>query len=241
MPNTTITYTADSGPQRRLSIKEWPEGDRPREKLVSRGGEALSDAELLAVLIHTGSAGKSALDLARELLSDYPDLRALSRRPMQEVARRKGIGVSRAARIMTAFEIGRRTAAIGDPGEARVSGPEDVARRFIPLMRDLPTERFMALLLNNAGRIIREYVISEGTVNASVVHPREVFKAAVTELATSIILLHNHPSGTRSASAEDHAVTKQLVDAGKLIDIPVRDHIIICGNAYVSFAENGWL
>lgn len=241
MSQHTVAYPAQAGKDRRLTIKEWPEGERPREKLIGQGVEALSDAELLAVLIHTGTMGKSALDLARDLLCAHPDLRAVSRRPLQELAHRKGIGITRAAKIMAAFEIGRRTAAIGDSTDDRLSGPEDVAQRFIPLMRDLPTERFVALLLNNAGRIIREHIISEGSVNASIVHPREVFKAAVTELATSIILLHNHPSGTRAASKEDHAVTKQLVDAGKLIDIPVRDHIIICGNSYISFAENGWL
>jgi DNA repair protein RadC len=241
MKHPRIAYPADGGDQRRFSIKEWPEADRPREKLVGRGAEALTEAELLAVLIHTGSAGKSALDLARDLLRAHADLRLLSRRPLQELARCKGIGTTRAARIMAAFEIGRRTAAIRDADDDHIGGPEDVAQRFIPLMRDLPTERFVALLLNNANQVIREHVISEGSVNASIVHPREVFKAAVTELATSVILLHNHPSGTKLASKEDHAVTKQLVDAGKLIDIPVRDHIIICGNSYISFAENGWL
>jgi DNA repair protein RadC len=241
MQHPAMSYPAEAGTHHRMTIKEWPEEDRPREKLIARGAEALSEAELLAVLIHTGTAGKSALDLARELLREYADLRALSRRSIQELMRRKGIGATRAARIMAAFELGRRSAAIADTPVPGISGPQDVARRYIPLMRDLPTERFVALLLNGAGNVIREYIISEGSVNASIVHPREVFKAAVTELASTIILLHNHPSGSRTPSLEDHAVTTQLVEAGRLIDIPVRDHIIICGNAYVSFVENGWM
>jgi DNA repair protein RadC len=225
----------------RMTIREWPENDRPREKMLARGPEGLTDAELLAIMINSGCSGKSALDLARELLADYHDLKRLSRRPLAELGKRKGIGPSRAVRVMASFEIGRRAAALADDDENLVGSPEDVARKYIPKMRDLPTERFVALLLNNAGRIVREEIISEGTVNASIVHPREVFKAAVTELATSIIILHNHPSGVRQASREDRAITDQLVAAGKMIDIPVRDHIIICGDSYISFAENGWL
>lgn len=230
-----------AGAPGRGSMKHWPKAERPREKFQQRGAEALSDAELLAVLINTGRAGTTAIDIARDVLVRYGNLRELSRRPLKELTAVAGIGLSRAVAILAAFELGRRNLALGDGGDDCIGGPEDVASRYIPRMRDLPTERFMALLLNNSGRIIREQLISEGTVNASLVHPREVFKAAVTELATAIILLHNHPSGVKEASREDRAITRQLVDAGKLMDIPVRDHIIVCGNSYVSFAENGWL
>ena len=143
--------------------------------------------------------------------------------------------------MQAAFELGRRHASIREDGDETIASPEDVAHRFIPRLRDLRHERFMVLLLDNAGRIIRECVISEGIVNASLVHPREVFRSAVTELASSIILLHNHPSGVREASREDHLITKQLVQAGRMMDIPVHDHIIVCGSNYISFAENGWL
>ncbi len=222
-------------------IKDWPEGERPREKLASRGAESLTDAELLAIIINAGNGKSSALDIARSLIARHGNLRALSMRPVAELCRFDGIGVARAVAMLAAFELGRRHAAIRDESDDAVASPEDVAQRYIPRLRDLQHERFMVLLLNNAGRIIRECVISEGIVNASLVHPREVFRAAVTELASSVILLHNHPSGVREASREDHLITKQLVQAGRLMDIPVHDHIIVCGSSYVSFAENGWL
>jgi len=237
--STEIAGTSGSAP--RAAIKHWPESERPREKLVRHGAEKLTDTELLAILINTGTGQRNALDIARDLLSRYGNLRVLSRRPISELQRIQGIGPARAVTIMTAFELGRRHAAAADPYGNPIGSPEDVAQRFIPRMRDLQAERFVALLLDNSGRVLREHVVSEGIVNASLVHPREVFKAAVTELASSIILLHNHPSAVREASPEDHRVTKQLVEAGKLMDIPVQDHVIICGNSYLSFAENGWL
>jgi len=225
----------------RIPIKDWPISERPREKMIAHGAESLTDAELLALMIQSGRGDRTALDIARDLLSKYRDLRQISRRTLNELQSEKGIGPARAVTIMAAFEIGKRNASLNDEGSSRITSPEDVANRYIPRLRDLPTERFIALMLNNSGKIVREFIVSEGTVNASLVHPREVFKAAVTELATAVILMHNHPSGVKSASKEDHAITKQLVEAGKLMDIPVQDHIIICGNSYISFAENGWL
>ena len=222
-------------------IRHWPESERPREKFIERGAEALTDAELLAIILNAGSGSFSALDIARSLLTRYDNLRSLSRRPIAELRRIHGIGVARAVALQAAFELGRRQQATPDDETEAVVSPEDVAHRYIPRLRDLQHERFMVLLLNNAGRIVRECVISEGIVNASIVHPREVFRPAVTELASSVILLHNHPSGVREASREDHLITRQLVQAGRMIDIPVHDHIIICGGSYVSFAENGWL
>ena len=222
-------------------MKEWPLSERPREKLHARGAEALSDAEILAIILNAGSGGRSALDIARALLARYDNLRRLARRPLREMCIVPGIGPARAAMLHAAFELGRRYAAVPDIEEDVVGGPEDIASMYVPRLRDLQRERFMALLLDNAGHIIKECVISEGIVNASLVHPREVFHAAVTELASSVILLHNHPSGVREASREDHMITQQLVEAGRIMDIPVHDHIIVCGNSYVSFAENGWL
>ncbi len=224
-----------------LSMKHWPEDERPREKLLSRGAESLSDTELLALLINVGSGGLTALDVARDLLVRYSSLRRISTRPVSELCSLRGIGRARAATILATFELGKRYAAAGDEERDTINSPEDVARIFIPRLRDLPTERFMALLLNNSGKVLREHIVSEGIVNASLVHPREVFRAAVTEYASSIILLHNHPSGVREASREDHHITKQLVSAGKMMDIPIQDHVIICGSSYISFAESGWL
>jgi DNA repair protein RadC len=225
----------------RRVIREWPEEDRPRERAMAHGAAALTDTELLAILINAGNGKRTAIDIARDLMGEYGDVRALSRRPLPELMRRPGIGPARAVAIAAAFELGKRQAAIADLGGDKVFGPDDIARRYIPQMRDLPVERFLALLLNNAGRIIREHLISQGSVNASIVHPREVFHAAVIEHASAIILLHNHPGGVKHPSAEDRAVTRQLVEAGRMMDIPVRDHVIICGTGYVSFAEQGWM
>ena len=240
MPARSYVRETETPLDNSVSIKQWPKEDRPREKLLSRGAEALTDAELIAILLQSGSAGKSALDLAKNLIRIHGNVRRIACRPINELVGMKGIGPARAVTLIAAFELGRRNIRTEELDEP-VRSPEDVANRYIPRMRDLATERFVVLLLNNSGRIVRECVISEGTVNASLVHPREVFKAAVTELATSIILLHNHPSGVKSASKEDHAITRQLVEAGKLMDIPVSDHIIVCGNSYISFAENGWI
>lgn len=223
-------------------IRQWPEGERPREKLLTRGAEALSDAELLAVLINSGSTGRSAVDVARSLLTSYGNVRSLARRPLSELQRERGIGPARAVTIHAAFELGRRSAMVADPGrDLAISAPEDVARQYIPRLRDLNTERFLALLLNNAGHVLREYEISRGTVDASVATPREVFHAAVLELASAVILIHNHPSGVREASREDHALTRMMIEAGRTMGIPVQDHIIICGNTYLSFSEEGWI
>ena len=231
----------DAVERQSISMKDWPEKERPREKLLARGAEVLSDAEVLAILLNSGTGGLSALDIARTLLNRYPSLRSLAKRPVNELCTVQGIGPARAVHLHAAFELGRRHAATPDDSTDVVGGPEDIASRYIPRLRDLRRERFMALLLDNAGHIIKECVVSEGIVNASLVHPREVFHAAVTELASSVILLHNHPSGVREASREDHMITRQLVEAGRIMDIPVHDHIIVCGNSYVSFAENGWL
>ena len=224
-----------------LSMKRWPEDERPREKLLRRGAESLSDTELLALIINAGSGGLSAHDIARDLLVRSTSLRKLAARPSSELYGQRGIGTSRAATLFAAFELGRRYISTGDEEFTAIASPEDVAKIYIPRLRDLPTERFLALLLNNSGRILREHVVSEGIVNASLVHPREVFRAAVTEYASSIILLHNHPSGVREASKEDHHITSQLIAAGKMMDIPIQDHVIICGNSYISFAESGWM
>ncbi len=237
MPNNTAPEVL----QPAGSMRNWPLDERPREKLLTRGAEALSDAEVLAILLNSGSGGRSALDIARGLVQLYGSLRAIARRPASELCELPGLGNARVATLQAAFELGRRYASAPDTETDIIGSPEDIASMYIPRLRDLQRERFMVLLLDNAGHIIRENVVSEGIVNASLVHPREVFHAAVTELASSIILLHNHPSGVREASREDHLVTRQLVDAGRLMDIPVHDHIIICGNGYVSFAEEGWL
>ena len=239
---STRQDTSREPAQYHIKIKDWPESERPREKLIQRGVDALSDAELLAILIHSGSKKITALDLAKSMLTKFENLRALSKRSLNELIQGfTGIGKARAVTILAALELGKRVQSNASDEDVRIQSPEDVARRFIPRMRDLNQEKFYALLLNSSGRIIKEAEISRGTVNASLVHPREVFKAAVIELATSIILLHNHPGGTAEPSREDREITRQLIDAGKLMGIPVQDHVIICGDSFVSFAEKGWM
>ncbi|PLX32488.1 MAG: hypothetical protein C0600_02590 [Ignavibacteria bacterium] len=236
-----MTVKRSSSQEAVFGIKSWPEEERPREKLALRGAEALTESELLAIVLNAGSGGRTALDIARDLLQHYPSLRDMAQRPLKELCGISGVGQARAVALQAAFELGRRYAVTPEVKRQAVNAPEDVAALYQYRMRDLRHERFVVLLLNNAGHIIRETVVSEGIVNASLVHPREVFHAAVTELASSVILLHNHPSGVREASREDHLITRQLVEAGRIMDIPVHDHIIICGSSYVSFAENGWL
>ncbi|MBN2201094.1 JAB domain-containing protein, partial [bacterium] len=161
---------------RRLSIRDWPEGERPREKLLQSGAQALSDAELLALLIGSGISGATAVDMAREMIGECGGLAALASRNVRELSRMKGIGAAAAARILAAFEIGRRTAC-GTRGEKRkVRSPEDVVRWYGPQLRDMRREAFRVLLLDGANRILADRTVSEGTLNASLVHPREVFK-----------------------------------------------------------------
>ncbi len=223
------------------SIKRWPAGERPREKMFDRGADTLTDAELLSILIQSGSSRRSALDVAKELLAEFPTFAALARRTPAELIRFPGIGAARAAAIGAALEIGRRMRIPARGVREKIRSPQDVADRFIPMLRDLAYEVFYVVLLNTSGHVIREIAVTKGTVNASIVHPREVFRHAVTELATSIVVVHNHPGGTEEPSREDREITRQLVDAGTIVGIPVRDHVIVCGESYVSFAERGWI
>ncbi len=224
---------------RRLRIPDWPEAERPREKLLQSGAQALSDAELLALMIGSGCSGATAVDMGREMVSAGGGLASLATRNARELSRMKGIGSASAARILAAFEIGRRTAGGGRGGKRKVCSPEDVVRWYGPQLRDMRREAFRVLLLDGANRILADRTVSEGTLNASLVHPREVFKPAVDHTAASVILLHNHPSGEADPSAEDRAVTAQLAEAGRMMGIPVIDHVIVAGDRYFSFAKEG--
>lgn len=221
------------------AIREWREDERPRERLLRYGAVVLSNAELLAILIGSGTQGFSALDVARELLDRFGSLTELASRDVSELRAVRGMGIVRSVVLAAAFELARRLQA--EPFAARrvIRSPEDVARLYIPRLRGARTESFRVLLLNAANQILREVLVSEGTLTASVVHPREVFRLAIVESAAAIIVLHNHPSGNSEPSAEDIAITRQLVHAGKLLDIPVLDHIIIAGESYTSLRERG--
>lgn len=222
----------------RTTIKSWPAAERPREQLLAKGAAALTDATLLAIILRSGSRGHSAVDEARALLSEAGSLGALSRWTAGEVQRRLA-GSARVATMLAVFELARRLAS-GDPVERRfIRTPEDVAARFGPLLRDLRHEEFWVLLLNSANAVQAEVRISVGTLNASLAHPRECFAEAVLRRAASVVFVHNHPSGNPEPSTEDLALTRQLAESGRILGIPVHDHIIVAGTEYTSLAERG--
>lgn len=224
-----------------LPISTLADADRPRERLWSLGPPALTTAELLAILLGTGGGGQDVLELASRLLEvSEGSLRRLAQRPRAELLRCPGIGPTKAGRLLAAFELGARAAQEARPAVQRIREPEDVTRLFARL-RDLQVEEFHLLALDSQSQVLREVLITRGLLNSSLVHPREVFRAAIAEAAAGIILVHNHPSGDPTPSAEDRAATRQLVSAGQLLDLPVYDHVIIAGDRFVSFAAAGLL
>jgi len=221
-------------------IKEWPELERPRERLRSVGAGSLSLRELIGILIGSGTGGKSAVGVAGELLK-FADgsLRRLAGMPPEEMMRVKGVGNAVAARLVAALELGRRLAREEPEMRGRISGPRDIYERCAPTLRDLRQEEFRVVLLNAQHAVIREHVITRGILDASIVHPREAFRPAIIESAAAVILVHNHPSGDPMPSPEDREVTRQLIEAGIVVGIPVLDHIVIGDGRYVSFVEAG--
>ena len=222
-------------------IPRWPKNERPRERLLQDGPQHLTEAELLGILLGKGTRKKTAIDLARELLDRYESLQKLFSRSPSELTTVKGIGPAKAAILSAAFELVRRIQSRKGADRPLFKRSSDVAGHYLPLMRDLRKEVFKVLLLNRANRFIKEVFISEGTLDASVVHPRDVFREALLEPAAAIILNHNHPSGNPSPSDEDLRITKQLVEAGRLLGIKVYDHIILAGESYRSLADEGLL
>ncbi len=225
----------------RASIRDWPPEERPREKLLRRGSGSLSDAELLAILIRAGTGGASAVDIARQVLIGEGNLRRLAQKSAPELMRVKGIGQAKAIELLAAFELGRRVEAWRDEERTVLHSPEDVARLMIPKLRHLTQEVFLVLMLDAKNGVRGEVEVTKGTLNASLVHPREIYRAAISSLAASIIVVHNHPSGNPEPSREDVDVTRQLRDAGRLIGIPLHDHVIVAGDRFTSMAERGVL
>ena len=225
-----------------LPVSILPTDDRPRERLWSLGPAALTTAELLAILLGTGGAGQDVLGLAGHLLEvSEGSLRRLARRPRAELLRSPGIGPTKAGRLIAALELGARAAREERPPVPRIREPEDVVRLFGTRLRDLQVEEFHLVALDSQSQVLREVLVTRGLLNSSLVHPREVFRAAIAEAAAGIIVVHNHPSGDPTPSAEDRAATKQLVSAGRLLDIPLYDHVIIAGDQFVSLATAGLL
>jgi len=207
-----------------FGIKALPVEERPREKLQQRGAEALSDAELVAIFLRTGRRGHTAIDIARELLARHP-LHALVSAPLEELVKINGIGLTKAIQLKAAFEVAKRLA---QPRPHQpVHDPATAAGLVREKMRDLDREEFRVVLLNTKNLLIRVADVSRGSLNASIVEPREVFKDAIAASAASVILVHNHPSGDPTPSSEDIAITKRLVKAGELLNISVHDHVIL--------------
>lgn len=223
----------------RGAISSWPPGERPREKMLQHGPAGLTDTELLALVIRTGSGHDTALDLARGILGPEGSLRTIARRNAQELMRLRGIGEAKAVEILAALEIGRRVQRQGDGDRVFVRSPADAARVLSPKLRDLRHEVFMVLVLDSNNGIIAEAELSRGTLNASIVHPREVFKLAIDRLGASVVVAHNHPSGNPEPSREDVEITRQIAAAGRIIGIPLHDHLVIAGQVYTSLAERG--
>jgi DNA repair protein RadC len=223
-----------------LTIKDWPASERPRERFRVLGPAALRTAELLAILASSGSGGRNALEIAEALYERFGrSLRRLGSANDAELVAVPGIGEARALAIRAALELGRRAAEEVRQDDDRVATPRDVYRRFELRLRDLRQEEFHVLLLTTQNAVMREVMVTRGILDASVVHPREVFAPALAEAAAAVILVHNHPSGDPTPSPADREVTRQLVDAGRLLGIPVRDHVVIGNGRYTSFLDLG--
>ena len=223
---------------KKLTVKELPLDDRPREKLLLRGSQNLSDAELVAILLRTGKKGKSVLEIARELINSDGNLAMLATKTVDSLQKISGIGKDKAATLAAAFEISRRILSQAKWfSNQKVTSPQEIADIFIPILRDDTKERFIVVCLNSSNKIIKHETISIGNLNSSVVHPREIFKVAIDCSSASIILIHNHPSGNPEPSNEDIRITKKVVESGKILDIPVFDHLIIAGDTFTSFVE----
>jgi DNA repair protein RadC len=225
-----------------LVLESLKAPDRPRERLRALGPAALSSPELIALLLGTGAPGEDVLAVAHALLGTAEgSLRRLAARPVAEWRRQPGIGPTKAARLLAAFELGLRAAVESRPPVPRVRDPEDVVRIFAPRLRDLAVEEFHLLALDSQAQVLREVLVTRGLLDSSLVHPREVFRPAIAEAAAGIIVVHNHPSGDPTPSAEDRAVTRQLAAAGRLLDLPLYDHVIIAGDRWVSLGQAGLL
>ena len=221
------------------TIKEIPLNDRPREKMAANGAAVLTDAELIAILLRTGTAEKSAIDIASEMTAEgglYKRLAGITR--LNELTNIKGLGQAKAATVLAALEIGRRIASAKPLEKIHLSCPQDVADFLMPRLRYAAKEQFVVILLNSKNKVIGTEVVSEGSLSSSIVHPREVFAPAILHHAAAIMVAHNHPSGDPKPSIEDEEVTRQLLRSGKVLGIPLIDHVIIGDGNYYSFLEN---
>ncbi|MEY9868548.1 DNA repair protein RadC [Peribacillus sp. B2I2] len=225
----------------KMLIRDYPKEERPRERFLQDGPQSLSNQELLALLLRTGSREESVLQLSGRLINSFKGLRLLKEASVEELTVMKGIGEAKAIQILASVELGRRINKLNDQDRYVIRSPEDGANYCMEEMRFLSQEHFVCLYLNTKNQVLQKTTVFIGSLNASIVHPREVFKEAFRRSAASIICLHNHPSGDPSPSREDIEVTKRLVECGKIIGIEVLDHIIIGEHKYVSLKEKGYL
>ncbi len=223
------------------TIKDWSPEDRPRERLITHGAEVLSDADLIAILIGSGTIGYSAIDIARDIINEAGDISELASWETARLKSKKGIGNARAITLSAAFELAKRIQSNPFKKKLVVNGPENIAKYLIPKLRNLKTEEFRILLLNASNVIFREEIVSRGILNATIIHPREVFRKAIIENAAKVMLVHNHPSGNPEPSTHDLELTTDLVKAGEIINIPVIDHLIIAGENYTSLNSRGYI
>ncbi len=234
-----MTKTTYLGPPS-LSILRWAEADRPREKLILKGKSSLSDVELLAILVGSGTRSLSAVGLAQHLLHENEgDLNQLAKLNVNELQKYKGIGQAKAVTIVSAFELGRRRQGQQEISKPKISSSVDVFNLMKPNLLDLQVEHFWLVLLNRANDVIAMKQISQGGVSGTVVDPKIIFKAAIDVMASGIILVHNHPSGNLKPSEADIQITGQLKAGGKLLEIAVLDHLIFTDKNYYSFADDG--
>ncbi|HZI23673.1 MAG TPA: DNA repair protein RadC [Chryseolinea sp.] len=226
--------------EKSLTIKSWSPEDRPREKLILKGKSALTDAELIAILLGSGTITMTAVELAKKVLQPANNnLHELARLTVKDLVKIKGIGEVKALTIVAALELGRRRKELEWNEKAKICGSKDVYDFIKADLLDIGHEEFWILLLNRANRVIKKSQISQGGVAGTVADPKIIFKLALEELASGIVLAHNHPSGNLTASQADLDLTKKLKEAGKLLDIQVLDHIIVAGQKYFSFADEG--
>ncbi|MFQ5658488.1 MAG: DNA repair protein RadC [Candidatus Methylomirabilales bacterium] len=221
------------------AISQWPEGERPRERLLKYGPQHLTTAELLGILCRTGVKGRSAVDLGRELLQSFGGLRGLTAAEPQDLRAIKGLGKAKIAQLQAAMELGRRALTEVKRIKGKVQSSRDVYEFLLPQMRDLKKEVFRVLLLNGQNKILDVITASEGSLTESPVYPREVIQMANRHHAAALIFAHNHPSGNPTPSATDKVITEELVFAGRIMRVSVLDHVIIGDDRYFSFADTG--
>ncbi|KSU63864.1 hypothetical protein AS034_06370 [[Bacillus] enclensis] len=224
-----------------LMIRDFPQDERPRERLIQSGAASLSNQELLAILLRTGTKSESVLQLSNRLLTSFDGLNLLKDASLEEITKTKGIGLAKAVQIMAAVELGRRIGNLAFDDRYSIRSPEDGANYVMNDMRFLAQEHFVCLYLNTKNQVLHKQTIFIGSLNASIVHPREVFKEAFRRSAASIICVHNHPSGDPTPSREDIEVTKRLVECGRIIGIDILDHLIIGEKKFISLKEKGYL